>query len=136
MIERNRMSAASPSAETVVAVNPAEFAGIDRACSEFLRVIDQVAALAAEIGDQSHWGLGERDARLISGPALVARLRSTASADEHSIGAAMDAHRRIIADLRRAHRIVHDRMVLADHEWAVRLRELEPTARQPERLCS
>ncbi|MFC4372519.1 hypothetical protein ACFO5K_00265 [Nocardia halotolerans] len=106
-----------------VFVSPAEFVGIDRACTEFLDVIDRVRTLSAQIGDQAHWGLGEGDARLISGPALVARLRATASGHENSIGVAMDAHERIVADLRRAHRIVRDRMTAADAEWAGRFRD-------------
>ncbi|MFE9789296.1 hypothetical protein ACFYO7_28340 [Nocardia salmonicida] len=44
---------------SAVAVRPGEFARIDDACAEFLRVIARIRALAVEVGDQTQWGLGE-----------------------------------------------------------------------------
>ncbi|MFE3545835.1 hypothetical protein ACFXK0_22980 [Nocardia sp. NPDC059177] len=108
-----------------VTVRPAEFAGIDRACTEFLRVIAQVRALAADIGAQVRWGLGEDSARLISGPVLVARLRATADGPGHSVGAVLDAHARVVGEIQQAHRIARARLVLADEEWAEHLRSAE-----------
>ncbi|WKG10970.1 hypothetical protein QX204_05655 [Nocardia sp. PE-7] len=110
---------------SAVAVRPAELARIDDACAEFLGVIARIRALAVEVGDQTQWGLGEGQARLISGSALVARLRSVAAAKENSIVAVSDAHSRAVGDIRRSFRDARDLMVIADEEWAYRLRSVE-----------
>ncbi|MGC4991295.1 hypothetical protein [Nocardia salmonicida] len=115
---------------SAVAVRPAEFARIDDACAEFLRVIARIRALAVEVGDQTQWGLGEGQARLISGSALVARLRSVAAAKENSIVAVSDAHLRVVSDIRQSFRDARDVMVVADKEWAYRLRSAETFAGQ------
>ncbi|WP_446225160.1 hypothetical protein ACTWPB_08635 [Nocardia sp. IBHARD005] len=114
-----------------VSVRPAEFAGIDDACGEFLLAIARIRALAVEVGDQVHWGLGEGQARLISGSTLVARLRSVAAAKENSIAAVLDRHSRIVGDIRQSFREVRDLMMVADEEWADRLTSVEPSAGQP-----
>ncbi|MFD6104994.1 hypothetical protein ACFWFQ_20240 [Nocardia salmonicida] len=93
-------------------------------------MIARIRALAVEVGDQTRWGLGEGQARLISGSALVARLRSVAAAKENSIVAVSDAHSRVVADIRRSFREARDLMVVADEEWAHRLRLSEPCAGQ------
>lgn len=116
---------------SAVAVRPAEFARIDGACVEFLRAIARIRALAVEIGDQERWGLGEGDARLVSGRTLVARLRSVAAANENSVTAVLDAHSQIVDDIRQSFRAARDRMVVADEEWADRLRLTETAAGQP-----
>ncbi|MFC9664337.1 hypothetical protein ACFVJ5_29240 [Nocardia sp. NPDC127606] len=116
---------------SAVAVRPAEFARIDSACAEFLRAIARVRALAVEIGDQERWGLGEGQARLISGRTLVARLRSAAAANENSVTAVLDAHSQIVDDIRQSFRAARDLMVVADEEWADRLRLSETAAGQP-----
>ncbi|WP_194828668.1 hypothetical protein [Nocardia sp. XZ_19_231] len=115
---------------SAVAVRPAEFARIDDACAEFLRVIARIRALAVEVGDQTQWGLGEAQARLISGSALVARLRSVAAAKENSIAAVLDAHSRVVGDIRQSFRDARDLMVVADEEWSYRLRSAETSAGQ------
>ncbi|MGW6425020.1 hypothetical protein ACWF82_20295 [Nocardia sp. NPDC055053] len=112
----------------MVALDPAEFAGFDRGCAEFLRVIDQIKVLAGEIGDQVHWGLGEGDARLISGATVVARLRTKAGGEGNSIDAVLAEHARVVAGIRATHRVVLDRMMLADGEWAARVRSVESVA--------
>jgi hypothetical protein len=111
-------------------VRPAEFARVDSACAEFLRVIARVRALAVEIGDQQRWGLGEADVRLISGRTLVARLRSAAAANENSVTAVLDAHSQIVGDIRLSFRAARDLMVVADDQWADRLRLPETSAGQ------
>ncbi|MFD3510333.1 hypothetical protein [Nocardia sp. NPDC058666] len=92
--------------------------------------IARIRLLAAEIGDQVRWGLGEGNARLISAAALVARLRCVAGATDNSITAALDAHARIVEDLRLALLDVCDRMVIADRDWADRLHSVELIAGQ------
>ncbi|MFC4127598.1 hypothetical protein [Nocardia rhizosphaerae] len=101
-----------------VAVRPVEFAGFDRGCAEFLRVIEEIVVLAGQIAGHEHWGLGERDARLISGRAVVARLRAKADGGSNSIGAVMAAHARFVTDLRRAYRQASNQLIRADEEWA------------------
>lgn len=107
--------------DSAVVVWPEEFAGIDRACVTLLEVVERVSLLAGQIRSQTHWGLGEGDGRLISGPALVGRFREAAEA----VGAAMEAHRRIVGDLREVYRIARDRLVAVDEEWALRLTDAE-----------
>ncbi|TDP38702.1 hypothetical protein [Nocardia ignorata] len=107
--------------DSAVVVRPEEFAGIDRACVMFLEVVESVSLLAGQISSQMHWGLGEGDGRLISGPTLVGRFRETAEA----VGAAMETHRRIVGDFREAHRLARDRLVAVDEEWALRLADAE-----------
>ncbi|MFD3745745.1 hypothetical protein [Nocardia sp. NPDC058633] len=111
-------------------MRPTEFAAIDHACAEFLRAITRIRALAVEIGDQVHWGLGESEARLISATALVSRLRDVAGARENGIAAAMDAHARIAMDIRHSFREVRDRLEGADEVWAGRLGSVESSVGQ------
>ncbi|MEV0435093.1 hypothetical protein [Nocardia sp. NPDC050413] len=115
--------------DSAVVVRPEEFAGIDRACVMFLEVVENVSLLAGQICSQTHWGLGEGDGRLISGPALVGRFRETAGV----VAAAMETHRRIVGDIREAHRLARDRLVAVDDEWALRLADAEaaPATRNP-----
>ncbi|MEU4321323.1 hypothetical protein AB0F85_25485 [Nocardia fluminea] len=130
MVYPDEAGEAGHSGSGEVAVRPAEFARIDDACAEFLRVIARIRALAVEIGDQEHWGLGERQVRLISGGTLVARLRSVAAANENSVAAVLDAHSQIVGDIRQSFRVARDLMVVADEEWAGRLRSSETSAGQ------
>lgn len=111
-----------------VRVQPAEFAGIDHACTEFLRVLAQAATLATEIGEQTSWGLGETEARLRSGPALVARLRAKAAGPGNSAGAVLAEHARIVEGIRQSHRTAHDRLAQADSEWGGQLRAVATPA--------
>lgn len=116
---------------TGVALNPAEFAGFDRGCAEFLRVIGSLIALAGEIGDQARWGLGEDDPRLISAATVVARLRAKADSGANSVAAVLAAHADAVAELRCAYRAARDELVRTDDEGAGRLRAVEPVAGQP-----
>lgn len=127
MVHRGGVEAWNTGARSV-AVRPAEFAGIDDACGEFMRVITRIRGVAVAIGEQEHWGLGEGNARLISGSTLVARLRSVAGAKENSVAAVLDAHSRIVDDIRQSFRNARDQMALADKEWAGRLRSVESFA--------
>ncbi|MGY0497318.1 hypothetical protein ACWZHB_02320 [Nocardia sp. FBN12] len=111
-------------------MRPAEFAGIDAACDELLRAITRIRALAVEVGERGQWGLGEDNARLISASTLVARLRSLAGAKENSIAATLDAHSRIIEDIRQLFRGARDRIVHADQEWTGQFNSMESTAGQ------
>ncbi|MFD6400311.1 hypothetical protein [Nocardia sp. NPDC060249] len=111
-------------------MRPAEFARVDSACAEFLRAIARIRALAVEIGDQEHWGLGEGETRLISGHTLVARLRAVAGANENSVAAVLDAHSQIVDGIRQSFAAARDLMVAADEEWADRLRLSETSAGQ------
>lgn len=106
---------------TALAVDPVAFGGIDRACAEFLDVIARIRALAVLIGEQVHWGLGEADARLVSGTTLVSRLRAKAGDGTDSVDAVLAAHARIVEDLWRAHRLALDHFVRLDAQWAGRL---------------
>ncbi|MEV6225161.1 hypothetical protein AB0M13_26265 [Nocardia fluminea] len=136
MVYPDEVGEAGHSGSSAVAVRPAEFARIDTACAEFLRVIARIRALAVEIGDQEYWGLGERQARLISGGTLVARLRSVVAANENSVTAVLDAHSQIVGDIRQSFRVARELMVVADEEWAGRLRSVENSAGQPISLVS
>ncbi|MFD3706064.1 hypothetical protein ACFWUP_23240 [Nocardia sp. NPDC058658] len=111
-------------------MRPAEFAGIDDACDEFLRAITRIRALAVGIGDHTQWGLGEGNARLISAATLVTRLRCLAGAQENSIAATLDAHSRIVEDIRQMLRGARDRIVHADEEWGFQFDSVESTAGQ------
>ncbi|WP_336083309.1 hypothetical protein [Nocardia sp. SSK8] len=119
-----------------VLVRPAEFAGIDRACTEFLRVLAQVGGLAAEIGAQEWWGLGESRARLLSAPAFVGSVRVTADGSGSSVCAVLAAHTRVVEDIRQSHRIARDRLALADGDWGERLRAAGSTVGQHDSAAS
>ncbi|MEU5405413.1 hypothetical protein [Nocardia asteroides] len=111
------------------AVDPAAFAGVDQGCAAFLAVIDQIVALAAEIGEQAHWGLGEGDPRLISSAAVVARLRAKAAGiDGNSIHAVMTAHASAISEIRKAHRLALSQLTGADIDWSRQLQTTNPAA--------
>ncbi|WP_410875051.1 hypothetical protein [Nocardia sp. A7] len=111
-------------------VRPAEFAGIDDACEELLRVIARIRTLAVEVGEHTQWGLGDGNARLISACTLVTRLRSLAGAKANSIASTLDAHSQIVEDIRQVFRGARDRIVHADEEWAGRIHSMESIAAQ------
>ncbi|GEM34706.1 hypothetical protein NN3_57130 [Nocardia neocaledoniensis NBRC 108232] len=114
----------------VVAVDPAEFAGFDRGCAEFLRVIETIRALAGRIAEQEYWGLGEDDPRLISAAAVVARLRAKARHGGNSVDAVLAAHARVVAELRLALRRAFEEFALVDEEWADRQRSVDGAVTQ------
>ncbi|MEV0332667.1 hypothetical protein [Nocardia sp. NPDC050717] len=113
-----------------VAVDPAEFAGFDRGCGEFLRVIEEIRVLARRIAEQEHWGLGEDDPRLVSAAALVAGLRTKAGGGGNSVDTVMAAHAVVVTDLRRTLRRALEQFTLVDEEWAGQQRAVDSVVPQ------
>ncbi|WP_280338645.1 hypothetical protein [Nocardia neocaledoniensis] len=111
-------------------MDPVEFAGFDRGCAEFLRVIEAMRVMARRIAEQEYWGLGEDDARLVSAPALVARLRAKAGGGGNSIDTVLAAHAHVVADLRLALRRAFEQLTLVDEDWADRQRAVDNVATQ------
>ncbi|MEU3011452.1 hypothetical protein [Nocardia asteroides] len=110
-------------------MDPVAFAGVDQGCAAFLEVIDQIVALATEIGEQAHWGLGEGDPRLISSAAVVARLRAKAAGiDGNSIHAVMTAHASAVSEIRKAHRLALSQLTAADIDWSRQFQTTNPAA--------
>ncbi|WP_225727450.1 MULTISPECIES: hypothetical protein [unclassified Nocardia] len=102
-----------------------DFINIDRDCESFKRTIKDMQTVAQDIASQQAWGCGESpmycqvDLRtLVSGETVVNRFRKKAQDDPNSIYKILDQHLQIVEDIQEAHRIVRDRLVQSDAEFA------------------
>ncbi|MEU4836965.1 hypothetical protein [Nocardia testacea] len=122
--------------QITVRMAPEEFINLDRDCSLFLGVIEQIKRIAGEISRQDHWGLGEADDDLSSARAMVGRykVKAQGAPDGNGVYEIMDQHVRIVQDIQDVYRIMRDRMMQADSEWAAAYHSLEATL--PQRALS
>ncbi|AXK88973.1 hypothetical protein SAMN05421776_105209 [Nocardia farcinica] len=128
----NMLTAAREGALSV-AMTPEDFVYIDRDCEFFKNTIRQIQRHVANISEQSHWGLGEDNAELVSARTVVERFRKKARDGDrgNSVWAIMEQHYQIVEDIQAVYRLVRERMMQADSEFASALTTLNETL--PER---
>ncbi|NUP26489.1 MAG: hypothetical protein HOQ44_07305 [Nocardia sp.] len=127
------MLAAANDGQIAVQMSPEEFIYLERDCETFKISIRQIQRLADEIGDQSHWGLGEANDDLFSARAMVGRykVKAKGAEDGNSVHLIMEQHFKIVEDIQNVFRVMRDQMMQADSEWAAAFNSLN--ASLPER---
>ncbi|WP_225727129.1 MULTISPECIES: hypothetical protein [unclassified Nocardia] len=115
-----------------IKLSPEDFVNIDRDCESFKDIIRKIREKATRIYATGSWGLGENSSNawggvghavegtkeLVSSDTLVNRFKTKAQNDPNSLYEIMDQHMKIVEDIQNAHRIVRDRMVESDANFA------------------
>ncbi|MEV4126701.1 hypothetical protein [Nocardia sp. NPDC049707] len=119
--------------QLAIELRPEDFIYIDRDCEYFKEVIQNIQTVMDGVAGQKHWGLGEDNDRLVSARTLVDRFKKKANGadDGNSVFAIMEQHYKIVEDIQEVHRIIRDRMMQADSDFAAEFTSLETTL--PER---
>ncbi|MGK8490373.1 hypothetical protein [Nocardia asiatica] len=97
-----------------------DFVYIDRDCEYFKNAIRTIQRSMDLVSQQERWGLGEGIDDMVSGQTLVDRFKKKArgAEDRNSVHQVMEDHYRIVEDIQEVHRIVRDRMMQADSDFA------------------
>ncbi|MGK8512168.1 hypothetical protein ACRS5S_30530 [Nocardia asiatica] len=116
-----------------IQMSPEDFIYIDRDCEHFKIAIRKVQAVMELVSQQQHWGLGEGSGDMVSAQTLVDRFKKKArgAEDRNSVHQIMEDHYRIVEDIQEVHRVVRDRMMQADSNFAADFNRLNSTL--PER---
>ncbi|MCP2279026.1 hypothetical protein [Nocardia amikacinitolerans] len=116
-----------------VALKPEDFVYIDRDCEYFKGVIRQIQTIMDGVSRQESWGLGEGVNELVSAQTVVNRFKKKARGadDRNSVHHIMEEHHRIVEDIQQVHRLVRERMMQADSNFAAEFNRLNETL--PER---
>ncbi|MGY4102830.1 hypothetical protein ACW2Q0_25210 [Nocardia sp. R16R-3T] len=124
---------AAKEGELAIEMRPEDFIYIDRDCQYFKEAIRNVQKTMKEVAEQTHWGLGESNDRLVSARTLVDRFKKKAKGaeDGNSVWEIMEQHYKIVEDIQEVHRIIRERMMQADSDFAAKFTSLESTL--PER---
>ncbi|WP_330229438.1 hypothetical protein OHA40_25745 [Nocardia sp. NBC_00508] len=116
-----------------IQMSPEDFIYIDRDCEFFKIEIRKIQRSMDAVSQQEHWGLGESSGDMVSASTLVDRFKTKArgAEDRNSVHQIMEDHYRIVEDIQDVHRIVRDRMMQADSNFAADFNRLNTTL--PER---
>lgn len=109
-----------------------DFVYIDRDCDYFKDVIRNIQKTMTDVARQTSWGLGENNDQMVSSRTLVRRFQKKAEGadDGNSVYAIMAQHYKIVEDIQEVHRVVRDRMMQADSEFAQEFTHLSETLPQ------
>ncbi|WP_433662994.1 hypothetical protein ACQPW1_13145 [Nocardia sp. CA-128927] len=109
-----------------------DFVYIDRDCQYFKEAIREIQRSADAIYRQDRWGLGETEDKMVSAQTLVDRFRKKANqaADGNSVWQIMEEHYRIVEDIQEVHRVIRERMMQADSNFASEFTYLNETLPQ------
>ncbi|MEU0876503.1 hypothetical protein [Nocardia brasiliensis] len=109
-----------------------DFVYIDRDCEYFKDVIQKIQRTMDLVAKQDHWGLGEANDLMVSASTLVGRFKGKANGakDGNNVYAVMDQHYKIVEDIQEVHRVVRERMMQADSEFAQEFTHLNETLPQ------
>lgn len=116
-----------------IRMNAEEFVYIDRDCQAMKDKIGELQRIAERISDRTVWGLGEDPNGWIrSGKVLVQRFREKAKGDPagNSVHAILQRHYEIIEGIQELHRVIAQRYVESDSEFASRYNEVMASAPQ------
>ncbi|MEV0110749.1 hypothetical protein AB0H42_31065 [Nocardia sp. NPDC050799] len=116
-----------------VRVNAEEFVYIDRDCEAMKDKIRAMQRTAEGIASRDKWGLGEDPGSWIqTGKVLVSRFRSKAQGDEsgNSVHAILERHYQIVDSIQEMHRVIAQRYLDTDSEFASRYNEVMASAPQ------
>ncbi|NKY35874.1 hypothetical protein HGA13_22780 [Nocardia speluncae] len=116
-----------------IRVNAEEFVYMDRDCAAMKDRIRVYQGIAKGIANRELWGLGEDPATWPrSGKVLVQRFRDKAMGDEsgNSVHAILERHYQIIDGIQELHRVIAQRYLDTDSEFASRYNEVMASAPQ------
>lgn len=116
-----------------VRVNAEEFVYIDRDCQAMKDKIRAMQETARKISERDVWGLGEDPGSWIqTGKVLVSRFRSKAQGEEsgNSVHAILERHYQIVDGIQELHRVIAQRYLETDSEFASRYNEVMASAPQ------
>lgn len=116
-----------------VRLNAEEFVYLDRDCQAMKDKIGELQRIAEGISGREIWGLGEDPASWIrSGKVLVKRFRDKAMGDDsgNSAHAILQRHYEIIDGIQELHRVIAQRYLDTDSEFASRYNEVMASAPQ------
>ncbi|WP_228542174.1 hypothetical protein [Nocardia sp. XZ_19_369] len=126
------MLAAARDGQLAVEMNPEDFVYIDRDCQFFKDTIRDIQEIMDNVSRQDHWGLGEKEDKMVSATTLVDRFRKKANGagNGNSVWQIMEEHHRIVEDIQEVHRVVRERMMQADSNFAAEFNRLNETLPQ------
>ncbi|WP_280406412.1 hypothetical protein [Nocardia brasiliensis] len=109
-----------------------DFVYIDRDCDYFKDTIRNIQKTMTSVAREDSWGLGEKHDQMVSARTLVQRFQKKAEGadDGNSVYAVMDQHYKIVEDIQEVHRVVRERMMQADSEFAQEFTHLNETLPQ------
>ncbi|MFC8527540.1 hypothetical protein [Nocardia sp. NPDC057227] len=109
-----------------IAMSAEDFIHVERDCEHFKAAIQDIQAIADQIARQPHWGLGENNDPMISARTVVDRFKAKANeaGDGNSVYEIMEQHYKIVEDIQEVHRIVRQRMMDTDAEFAAEFQRL------------
>lgn len=116
-----------------VRLNAEEFVYLDRDCQAMKDKIRELQEITDRIADREVWGLGEAPTSWIkSGKVLVKRFRDKANGDEsgNSAHAILERHYVIVDGIQELHRVIAQRYLDTDSEFASRYNEVMASAPQ------
>lgn len=116
-----------------VRVNAEEFVYIDRDCQAMKDKISDLQNIAEGIASRESWGLGEDPGSWIkTGKVVVSRFRGKAQGDEagNSVHAILERHYQIVDSIQELHRVIAQRYLDTDGEFAARYNEVMASAPQ------
>lgn len=133
MVDAANEGQLSVSLNSDVRVNAEEFVYIDRDCQAMKDKIRELQGIADRIEGHDVWGLGEDPGNWIkSGKVVVSRFRSKAKGDEsgNSVHAILERHYQIVDSIQELHRVIAQRYLDTDGEFAARYNEVMASAPQ------
>lgn len=133
MIDAANEGQLSVSFNSDVRVNAEEFVYIDRDCQAMKDKISELQFIAERIGSREQWGLGEDPGNWIkTGKILVSRFRGKAKGDVsgNSVHAILERHYQIVDSIQEMHRVIAQRYLDTDSEFAARYNEVMASAPQ------
>ncbi|MEV0357806.1 hypothetical protein AB0H71_17285 [Nocardia sp. NPDC050697] len=109
-----------------VSLRPEEFVNIERDCEHFKLTIREIQRTMDRVARHSTWNLGENHPLMVSGQTVVDRFRKKAagSGDGNDVHAVMEQHYKIVEDIQEVHRIVRQRMMDTDADFASEFQRL------------
>ncbi|WP_454196145.1 hypothetical protein [Nocardia sp. Marseille-Q1738] len=127
------MISAAREGQLAVEMKAEDFIYLDRDCNFFKEAIRNIQTTVADVARADHWGLGEKVEGMVSAGTLVDRFRTKANgaADGNSVYQILDHHYRIVEDIQETYKIVRDRMMQVDSDFAAEFNKLNTTL--PER---
>jgi hypothetical protein len=121
------MLSAAREGQLAVDMNAEDFVYIDRDCNFFKDAIRDIQTTVADIARAERWGLGEKSEGMVSASTVVERFRTKANGapDGNSVYQILEDHYRIVEDIQETYRIVRDRMMQADSDFAAEFSRLD-----------
>ncbi|MFG1792296.1 hypothetical protein [Nocardia sp. NPDC049149] len=123
------MISAAREGQLAVEMKAEDFVYIDRDCEHFKDSIRKIQRTMDLVAQQDHWSLGEQNTKMVSAGTMVGRFKKKArgAEDGNSVYEIMEQHFRVVEDIQEVHRVVRERMMQADSNFAAEFNHLNDT---------